>query len=151
MNLKIISKYIILVYAPVWFMINRNWQFYFASKHVWQSVKLSRYLPEDIRTAAIDPYIQINGFAPHPENILVSMLADTRKSIRRRAVELIKEARKTQKQGNVRQFRPPKINFTAADYPDLSDWTNVTPPPVLRNITDQELEEAVEDAEFVDR
>ncbi|KAK3909522.1 Transcription antitermination protein NusB [Frankliniella fusca] len=150
-NLKMIAKYIIRVYAPVWFMIKRNWQFYFAIKHVWQSIKLSRYLPEDIRAVAIDPYIQLNGYALHPENMLVTMLSDSRTAVRKRAVELIVAARSNPQQQSVRQFHPPQINFSARDYPDLIEWKNVTPPPALRGITDQELEEAIEDCDFVER
>lgn len=73
-------------------MIKRNWQFYYASKHVWQTIKLSRHLPEDVRTTAIDPCIQTNGYALHPENLMVTMLSDSRKTVRARAVELIKKA-----------------------------------------------------------
>ncbi|KAK3919895.1 Trigger factor [Frankliniella fusca] len=72
-------------------------------------------------------------------------------AVRKRAVHLIKEARGNPQQLNVCQFHPPRINFSGEYYPDLIEWQNVTRPPALRDITDQELEEAVEDFDFVER
>ena len=72
---------------------------------------------------------------------LICMLFDSRPDIRQLAVARIREARDNQT-GVVRMFVPPKINFDAQEYTDMVDWltTPVTPPPLLADITIQELE-----------
>ena len=65
-NLRILAEYITRVYAKVWFMIKKNWQFYHSSFHVWETIRESRFLPKKLREAAVDPCIQTNAFALHP-------------------------------------------------------------------------------------
>ena len=130
------------VYAKVWFIIKKNWQFYHSSFHVWETIRESRFLPKKLREAAVDPCIQANAFAMHPKNLLMTMLVDYRQEIRRQAVDIIKKARQNQKEGN-RKFSIPKINFKAKDYPELIHWTNVTPPPALADLSEQDIEEAI--------
>ena len=76
------------VYAKVWFIIKKNWQFYHSSFHVWETIRESRFLPKKLREAAVDPCIQANAFAMHPKNLLMTMLVDYRQEIRRQAVDI---------------------------------------------------------------
>lgn len=49
------------------------------------------------------------------------------------------------KSSNIRYFLPPIIQIDADDYTKLIDWDRepVTPPPLLRNLSDQEVNELV--------
>ncbi|KAE8741305.1 hypothetical protein FOCC_FOCC013159 [Frankliniella occidentalis] len=153
-NLKHIAEFIIKVYAPVWFAVKVDCKFYNASLHVWRKIRLSRYLPKKLK-AIVDPVIERNAFALHPENLLVTMLRDTRQQVRQRSVTMLLKARQADQKNlgvRVRDYRPPKINFDAQDYPDLIDWkqVKVTFPPVLRRFTNSDLEQAVNNPDFLE-
>lgn len=75
--LKTLAKYIVQVYAPVWFMIKTKPKCIYGARHLHQLIKRSRYLPADQR-ATVDAAIQTSGFFAHPENVLLSMLFDER-------------------------------------------------------------------------
>ena len=89
----------------------------------------------------------------HPENLLMCGLLSPFSTdyVRQKCLEKILEARKKQKRyktKNVRKFFPPsldKFNFDANNIFDLLKWNNfkkpVTPPPLLKNKTDNELKE----------
>ncbi|GBO00272.1 hypothetical protein AVEN_16903-1 [Araneus ventricosus] len=49
--------------------------------------------------------------------------------------------KKTKNSGGLRFFNLPKLNFEAADYTDLIDWSNcvVTEPPLTMHIKDKDL------------
>jgi len=51
----------------------------------------------------------------------------------------------------VKEFRPPVVNFNAQDYVDITDWasTSITPPPVLFDFPDEQIESAIQNLEFV--
>ena len=66
-----------------------------------------------------------NSYFAHPENIVISLLSDTREEVRRRGVLFILEAReKFDPQEHPRQFRPPKINFNTLSYEDMINWSD---------------------------
>jgi hypothetical protein len=62
----------------MWFNIKIKPLCVYGAKHLFSTVKLSRYLQDDLKSV-IDPVIQRNGF--FAENILIAMLADERKHI----------------------------------------------------------------------
>ena len=66
--------------------------------------------------------IQTNGYWAHGENILVAMLADKEHEIRARAVDIIMQCRQ-RPCDEIRQFRPPQINFNADNYTLLSQMS----------------------------
>ncbi|GBM39880.1 hypothetical protein AVEN_250205-1 [Araneus ventricosus] len=80
------------------------------------------------------------------------MLHDSRKHIRELTVRRILDARekKTKNSGYLRLFKLPKLNFKAADYIDLIDWSNcvVTEPPITMHIKDQDLKEMCKEEQF---
>jgi len=51
----------------------------------------------------------------------------------------------------VREFRPPVVNFNAQDYVDITVWasTSITPPPVLSDFFDEQIERAIQNLGLV--
>ncbi|GBN41443.1 hypothetical protein AVEN_106735-1 [Araneus ventricosus] len=80
------------------------------------------------------------------------MLHDSRKYIRELAVRRILGARdkKTKSSGGLRFFKIPKLNFEAADYIDLIDWSNcvVTEPSLTIHIKQKDLKEMSKEEQF---
>jgi len=80
------------------------------------------------------------------------MLTDERKHIRELACRRILAARrKNLSRKTIREFRVPKLNFSAENYIDLVDWSSVEKydPPLMKNTksTDEELEAYVSNPE----
>jgi hypothetical protein len=74
---------------------------------------------------AVDRVIRRNAFFAHPENVLLSMLADN-DDIRNIAIERISTARCRTQPNTVRQFVIPIINLNASSYVDMVDWDSVS-------------------------
>lgn len=140
-DLREIARFIIKVYAPMWFHIKTNPSIRDAPKNLWRSISLSRYLRDDLKQI-MDNTIQSNGFFAHPESLLVAMLADERKHIRQLAVRRILSLRtKKASQNGIRKFLIPKINFFAQDYIDLIIWQDcdITGPTLTQHLTEDDL------------
>lgn len=113
-NLKILAEFILKVYGPMWFYIKMNPFCTSGSKHLWKIIQFSRYLPDNLKQI-INPVIERNAYFGSLENILICMLFDGRKYIRKIAVSKIIEARKNKKEGTIRRFKIPPLNFNAND------------------------------------
>lgn len=139
-TLIILSKYIMKVYAPMWFHIKTKPLCQYGAQHLWKSIILSREFPENIKKI-IDNVIRTNAYFAHPENILLGMITDSRSNIRELGLRRVLKSRNTEVQGNLRVFKIPKINWDAKDYIDLIDWSTcvVTEPPLLRDISNEDL------------
>lgn len=144
-NLCTLAEYIMKVYAPMWFTIKIHHSCKDGSKHVFQTIKKSRYLSAEIK-AVIDPVIQRNGYFGNPENILIAMLTDDRYFIRELGLHRIMAAR-ARKSIGLRKFTIPDFNFEAEDYHELIDWKNweKTEPPLTMGISDEALKQMVLD------
>jgi len=138
-HFKLLATFIVQAYVPVWFSIKTKPSCKDGPKHLHKMIKLTRHLPNEVK-AVIDPVIQRNAYFAHPENLLLAMAADERPHIRQLALRRIIKARSQVIKG-VRQFRPPKINFSATDYTDLINWSDtvVTAPPLLSQIPLDEI------------
>ena len=144
-NLIILSKYIINVYAPVWFYIKTKPYITEGARHIWRLVSFSRYLVPDLRNV-VDVVIQRNGFFCHPENLILSMLTDNRENVRSLALQkLISFKNENKGKGEVRVFKVPKIDFEAKDYFELIDWqmSGSYEPPLLINVPLKDIENIV--------
>ena len=64
---------------------------------------------------------------------------------------LEKMLKKSSVSREVREYRPPVVNFNAQDYVDITDWnsTSITPPPVLFDFPDEQIESAIQNLGFV--
>lgn len=85
----------------------------------------------------------------HPENLLLAMIADSRKEVRQLACKYICQARILEASTSLplRKFHTPKINFKAKDYCELIDWDiiKLSVPPLLRDLSDQDVIQIIEE------
>lgn len=147
-NLCHLAKFIVKVYAPLWFEIKTHPSCKDGSRNLWKLIQNSRYLSKELRDV-IDPVIQRNAFFFHPENLLLSMLTDEQKHIRELAARRILKARDslaTRRQPvQPRIFEVPVVNFEATSYIDVIDWqeNNNFDPPILRSFSNEDLKKIV--------
>lgn len=149
-ELKILVKFITKTYMPLWFQIKSSSQFTDGPLHIYRAIEASRFLPDHLKQV-VDPVIERNAFFAHHENILVAMIFDKRPHIRELGLRRVLKARECVSKGkSIRNFVTPKINFNASEYTELIDWksTKICPPPVLRNITDDEIRSLIQSAEI---
>ena len=135
-GLKVITTFIVKVYAILWFKIRFKHSIEEGPKHLFEMISLSRYLCGELRSE-IDKTIQRNGFFAHQENILLAMTCDENESIKELAYRRMKKGRtyeeKRMQSSKFRRFKIPEINFSANHYSDMIKWENVDPccPPLL--------------------
>lgn len=140
-----IVMYILNSYMPMWFSIKKTKLFTDGPKLIYQSVKTSRYLTDELK-AIVDPVIDRNGFFAHPEHVMITMTQDPRKHIRELGLRRIIKAReRDQKRKKIRTYVAPKLNFSATDYTELIDWQNceLSSPPLLKDVTDEEIKDYI--------
>ena len=139
-NLRLIATYIMNVYIPFWFDVKTKKSIKDGAIHFYSFIKRTRYLEKKYLNI-IEPVIARNAYFAHPENVLLSMLSDSRPEIRTQAVEKIVQARNNERHSSVRKFRVPTLNFQADDYTKMINLnsSNVTPPPVLSNVSSEDL------------
>ncbi|KAK4871958.1 hypothetical protein RN001_016082 [Aquatica leii] len=110
----------------------------YGAKHFLKSIRLSRYLEKDLKDT-VDPVIQQNGCFGHHENIILIMISDERKHIRKLSLLRILKARSVlpRKTKNVRVFKLSALCFEANQYFELIDWQKceITEPLILSRIS----------------
>ena len=74
-NLQILANFVMKVYAPSWFVITMKPSCTEGAKHLFGTVYMSRYLPEEMKVV-VHPVKQRNAYFGHPENILLAMITD---------------------------------------------------------------------------
>ncbi|KAK3925304.1 Tetratricopeptide repeat protein 30-like protein [Frankliniella fusca] len=141
-KLKLVVQYLLTVYVPLWFRIRRNKSIGDGCRHLFQAIKLSRFLPLKYREV-VNSTIQTNAFFAMPENLLLGMVTDSRLTVRQDALTKILQAKQETQLTTVRFNIVPKINFEANDYTDMIKWdqtdVSLTLPPVLMHIPEDEL------------
>ncbi|KAK4881771.1 hypothetical protein RN001_005090 [Aquatica leii] len=143
-ELKQLATFAVKVYAPIWFEIKLNRTCKEGARYFWKLVYNCRYLPQELKSV-VDPVIKRNAFFAHPENLLLSMLSDKQKHVRKLAARRILKARKSSESLQLRVFEVPKINLNASSYIDLIDWQqSYSQPPILTNVPDKTLHSLVE-------
>lgn len=149
-NLKILAKYIVTIYAPVWFRIKWKSSVVHGPKHFFMLLKLiQENMPMNLHTRLIS-VLSRNAYFAHTENILLSMLVDENQSVRERAVNLIIEVRRHTKQTEpeqIRKFKKPNLVLNAQVYYEivnLNDIQHVFEPPLLTGVPNEKLFECVE-------
>ena len=139
-NLRRLVQFLVVHYIPVWFVVKRHASCTEGARNLHRSVELLRELPEDIQEV-VRPVLQRNAYWAHAEQLLLGMVADDDTEIRVEAVRQIRAARQRETE-DVRPFRLPALNFGASRYSELISWSTeaVTQPPLLRHLTDDELQ-----------
>ncbi|CAH1104499.1 unnamed protein product [Psylliodes chrysocephalus] len=139
------------VYAPMWFVIKSKPSCLYGAKHVFETIRLCKYLPDELKTI-VYPVIQRNGYFGHPENILISMLWDENSTIRKLSVLRILKIRRIESPVgditiDIRKFTIPEFNFDATAYYELVDWQNLSysEPPITKRLFEKHLWQIVEE------
>lgn len=146
-KLQHLVKFIITVYAPLWFQIKWKSNVADGSKHVFKMTKLIKEnMPKNLHKLLLD-VVRRNSYFVHSENILLSMLVDQDCNTRKKALELIERSRSIEKNSSLRKFQRPNLNTNAQIYyemVDLENVRNVFEPPVLRDFSIEKLTECIE-------
>lgn len=139
--IQILALYIIKIYIPVLLSIKENPSISSGSRHLHLIVSLSREYfnkPEyEAIYAEIKGTITNNSYFAHSENILLSMITDEDKIIRKLGYDAIILARLTHNVEETRSVRffekPIHIDFNANHYSGLinMDLANIFEPPLL--------------------
>ena len=138
-----IVRFILRQYAPGWFRFREFSGISDGARNFHFLVQCSMTLNEADKQI-VQKVLQTNGYWAHGENILVAMLADERQEIRARAVDIILQCRQ-RPSDEIRQFRPPHINFEAEDYTQLvkRDVLSECEPPLTMSLSEEELSGAI--------
>ena len=152
-NLLLVTKFCVLVYFPSWFEIKCKNKITDGSRNLFIIVKRIKSVPDEKVAEIALSVIQNNAFFAHPENILLSMLGDEEKRIRKLAVDRILCLRflksqnqdKVQEEDTVRKFLIPQIDTSAKSYHKLSDINSehVKEPPLTQDLSNEMLKEIV--------
>ena len=147
-ELTTLTKFVIRVYAPMWFNIKCKPSCENGARHLFQTIQKSRYLPENL-CSVLNSVIQRNGYFGHVENLLLSMITDERPRIRELGLRRILKARRY-KRTSIRTFKVPTLNLSADDYIDLIDWQSneaISEPPVTSEISENDLMKYINEKE----
>lgn len=87
-NLKLLTTFIIKMYAPIWFRIKSNSKCFNGDVNFHQIIILSRNLSDSLRSI-VDDVLQRNCYFAHCENVLLAMMKDEDREIRKKAAEII--------------------------------------------------------------
>ena len=143
-ELSRIVHFIVNYYAPVWFRIKSKPICTDGPKNMFYAISLLRELPE-YDQKVISDVLQRNAYFCHPENLLLSMLADSDMHIRQKAVKTILDIRtkisSSFGQIEIRSFNIPSIRFTAETYVHMIDWETslITEPPFTKHLSEEIL------------
>ncbi|XP_073811852.1 uncharacterized protein [Musca autumnalis] len=146
-NLKILARYIMKVYVPMYLNVKYYHSAVYGSALLGKFIQWTQYLPDNLRNI-VNPVIQNNSYFAHSENVLLSMLFDNRKEIRNFALQKILYIRDNLCDiSELREYVKPIINFDCTDYVhmiDLEDKALLFEPPFTRNIPYEHLQQYLE-------
>lgn len=87
-NLRVLARYIIKVYVPMYFNIKYYNSAVYSSALLGKFIQWTQFLPDNLRNI-VNPVIQNNCYFAHSENVLLTMLFDHRKEVRKMALKKI--------------------------------------------------------------
>ena len=140
-ELKELVSLLLVLYIPSYFNIKMNSHCQEGAINFFNMIEYSKDLKASSRKT-VDRVLQDNSFWAHPENILIGMVKDPSKVVRRRASLLIKAARENYNEiEHPRQFKPPMLNFNGKFYYDMIDFdkVQVTEPPLTMELSLEEI------------
>lgn len=129
-------------YIPIWFAIKDKNLWYHGPKHLFNLLSHTRlYVPELF--THVKNSVMNNAFSVHPENLLLAMIADQNRDVRRKGYAKILACREAASDG-LRKFMKPckaQFNFACHEYHELLKWNKVevTEPPFTKNLSNVDL------------
>lgn len=148
-NMIVLSKYIIRVYARMWFAIKARPQFYNSPTHMHNMITNAKCINDPRILSVLQAKLNTNSYSLHSENLLCAMLVDPRETVRKKAVERIIKCRETP-ETTVRKFVCPKVDMEADDYYQLIDENEIWLESILtKNITDELLREYLDECPII--
>ena len=87
----------------MWFAIRHTPHIIDGAKHFFNRLQLVRLLSSDAKVK-VSKYVKRNAYFAHPENLLLTMLADSDERVHMEAVEKVLTAKVAPKTSNVRRF-----------------------------------------------
>ena len=79
--LESLVHFIVTNYAPMCFMIKSKPHIIFGPRHYFRQIELIKILPKNVQSI-VKENISRSAYHAHPENVLLSMLADDRSEVR---------------------------------------------------------------------
>lgn len=145
-ELQTLVKFIITVYAPLWFQIKWKSNVADGPKHVFMMIKsIKENMPKNLQSLLLD-VVQRNSYFAHSENVILSMLVNEESNVRNKAVNLIRQLRSVEQAKGIRKFMRPEINTDAQIYyeiVDLKNMQNVFEPPLLKEFSIEVITECI--------
>lgn len=140
-TLKILTSYIVDVYAPTWFRIKKNELAINGPQNLFYLMERSNLIVDDDAKKIVRKCIRRNAFFAHSENVLLAQLASTKISERNAGVRKILEIRHKNVNTGIRRFKVPNVNFDAKTWTEILIWDcpEMTEPPLTLKMTEREL------------
>ena len=133
--------FILNFYLPGWFMAKCRPLMQDGARDFQFLLDLSRNLPA-AEQQIVQKVMGDNGHWCHAENVVNSCLSDQDETVRRRGVQYILQARREyNKEGDVRKFVSPEINFQSEKFYNLVDLesSEKCEPPVTKDLSEEEI------------
>lgn len=144
-TLKLLTSYIVEIYAPTWFKIKKHELAVNGPKNLYFLIKKSNSINDENVKNIVQKSIQRNAFFAHSENLLLAQLSSKKKSERVNAVHKILQIRDQIPSEGIRRFEVPKINFNARKWTEIiAEDYNSTEPPFTANMNEDELETLIQ-------
>ena len=148
--------YLILAYAPMVFDVCVKPEWYHGTGNIFTYLKRSRACLSAVLFDIVFEYFLINGYWFHPENVSACALVSPESTLqmKKKALKIILEARERERAnvtGEIRYFINPtkdQLNLDAPNFLEVLKWNQlpleyITPPPLFRNFSDDELKESL--------
>ena len=145
--IKIVT-YIVQVYCPVWFQVKSKWKFTNGPAHLFSLMRLINTQSKEIQKV-VKPVVQRNAFFAEPGVMVCAMLESEQESVRRVAVNLIRETRnnpnkisKEKVLQGVRKHEVPLLRWNVKAWHKIIDWskTKFYEPFILAKLNIEEIE-----------
>ena len=150
--IKIVS-FIVQVYCPCWFLIKLKHNFKHGPSNLFEQMRLIKTTQDkEVQEVAMKT-VQRNAFFAEPGMILTCMIASDDSSVRKKAVDKIKEVRKKPSKPpraklfqGIRKFEVPPLQWDAKCWEDIIDLKKVKvfEPFILKKLTDEDISSALD-------
>lgn len=155
-----VVQFIQRVYIPIMFRIKCNPEWKYGAQHLFNILMFSQHLDKKSFNV-VKERVEFNSFFAHSENILLCMLSDEDKLVRRAAYNVIVSIRARNDQ-QLRVFKKPKINVKFLEnvsqpsdvyihYSELINWntTETYEPPFTQKLPIQILKAQIDSGEDI--